>query len=271
MQQATKINCDPYSMHTLAKIKTNPYSPRRSRFRNFFLALGACLLSQTTVALTVALDVGHSLARPGATSARGISEFQFNLALADTVKTVLERLGFTVLMIGDHGDMTDLLVRTRSAKNSDFFLSLHHDSVQPQYLSRWSPNGKPQAYSDLFSGFSVFVSRSNPQPRASLFCASEIGESLRKSGFKPTEHHAKAVHGENRQFADWLNGVYYFDDLLVLKTAAQPAVLLESGIIVNRADELKLQDAATRNTIAKAVGNALENCLQPAGRLSTGK
>ena len=109
-------------MHTLAKSKTNPYSPRRfGRIQNFFLVLGACLLSQATFALTVALDVGHSLTNSGAASARGISEFQFNLALADTVKTVLERLGFRVLMIGDHGDITDLLVRTRSAKNADFF------------------------------------------------------------------------------------------------------------------------------------------------------
>ena len=69
------------------------------------------------------------------------------------------------------------------------------------------------------------------------------------------------MRGENRQFADRLNGVYYFDDLLVLKTAAKPAVLLESGIIVNRADELKLQDASTRHTIAEAVGDALDKCL----------
>ena len=253
-------------MQTLLEIKTDPCPPKRSgRSRNFFLVLGLCLFSQITFALTVALDVGHSLSHPGVTSARGISEFQFNLALANTVKPVLERLGFTVLMIGDHGDMTDLLVRTRSAKKADFFLSLHHDSVQPQYLSWWSPEGKQQAYSDLFSGFSIFVSRSNPQPEASLLCASRIGESLRQRGFKATDHHAKAVRGENRQFADWLNGVYYFDDLLVLKTAAKPAVLLESGIIVNRADELKLQDAATRKTIAEAVGGALDKCLQPAG------
>src|SRR5665811_1493919 len=129
-------------MHTLVKSKTKPYSPGRSgRFRNFFLVLGACLLSQATFALTIALDVGHSLAHSGATSARGMPEFQFNLALANTVKPVLERLGFTVLMIGEHGDMTDLLVRAQSANNADFFLSLHHDSVQAQYLSWWSPNG----------------------------------------------------------------------------------------------------------------------------------
>jgi N-acetylmuramoyl-L-alanine amidase len=252
-------------MHTLPKIRTNPHSHwRTGRFQNFFLAIGACLLSQAAPALTVALDVGHSLAHSGATSARGMPEFQFNLALANTVKPVLERLGFTVLMIGDHGNMTDLLVRTRSAKNADFFLSLHHDSVQAQYLSWWSPNGTQQAYSDLFSGFSLFVSRANPQPKTSLLRASGIGENLRHRGFKPTEHHAQPVQGENLQFANQLNGVYYFDDLLVLKTAFQPAALLESGIIVNRADELKLRDAATRNTIAEAVGDALDRCLQPA-------
>jgi N-acetylmuramoyl-L-alanine amidase len=259
-------------MHTLPKIRTNFYSHWRSgRLQNFFLAIGACLLSQAALALTVALDVGHSLDYPGATSARGVPEFQFNLALANTVKPVLERLGFTVLMIGDRGDMADLRVRTRSAKNADFFLSLHHDSVQPQYLSWWSPKGKRQAYSDQFSGFSIFVSRANPQPKISFLCASGIGESLRLRGFKPTDHHAEAVRGENRQFANRLNGVYYFDDLLVLKTASQPAALLESGIIVNRTDELKLQDAVTRITIAEAVGDALDNCLQPGVRLRTGK
>lgn len=91
------------------------------------------------------------------------------------------------------------------------------------------------------------------------------GQDWREATTKPTDHHAQAVHGENRQFADWLNGVYYFDELVVLKTAFQPAVLLESGIIVNRADELKLQAAETRNTIAVAVGEALNNCLRPEG------
>jgi N-acetylmuramoyl-L-alanine amidase len=232
------------------------------KFQNFFLTVRLDLFSQSVFALTVALDVGHTTVNPGAINARGISEYQFTLALANTIKPVLERVGFNVIMINDHGDMPDLRVRTQSARNADLFLSLHHDSVQPQYLSRWNPTGKQQqAYSDRFSGFSVFVSRLNPQPKVSLDCASQIGESLRQKGFKPTLHHAEAVHGENRQFADRLNGVYYFDDLLVLKTASQPAVLLESGIILNREDELKLQDPETRKAIAEAVSDALVSCL----------
>ena len=251
-------------MYLLAKINPNPYLTQGfGRHRGVLLLLVAFIFSQPTFALTVALDVGHSVAQPGATSSRGLPEFNFNLALAKIVKPVLERYGFSVLMVGEHGGMADLRARTRSAKGADFFLSLHHDSVQPKYLSWWQYEGKRNAYSDVFSGFSVFVSRSNPQPKVSLLCASAIGKSLRKKDFKPTEHHAEAIQGENRQFADRLNGVYYFDDLVVLKTATQPAVLLESGIIVNRSDELKLQNAVTRNIIAEAVGDALNHCLLP--------
>jgi N-acetylmuramoyl-L-alanine amidase len=140
---------------------------------------------------------------------------------------------------------------------------LHHDSVQPKYLSQWYPKGTRQAYSNLFSGFSVFVSRLNPQPKISLLCASKIGESLRKKGFRSTEHHAEAIIGESRKFADRLNGVYYYDDLLVLKTASQAAVLLESGIILNRNDEFKLQNPITRRAIADAIAHALDICLHP--------
>jgi len=35
--------------------------------------------------------------------------------------------------------------------------------------------------------------------------------------------------------------VHYYDNLIVLKTARTPAVLLEAGVIVNRDEELKVQ------------------------------
>ena len=39
--------------------------------------------------MTIAVDVGHTLAQPGATSARGETEFSFNRALATTVQEAL--------------------------------------------------------------------------------------------------------------------------------------------------------------------------------------
>src|SRR5215471_7467419 len=194
-------------------------------------------------------------------SARGVPEFDFNRALAVVVQQALEKQGFQVRLIGAQGDMRNLRARTRAAAGADVFLSLHHDSVQPHYLETWVPEGVPQRFSDRFSGFSLFVSRSNPALSTSLACASRLGTTLRHAGFVPSEHHAAPIPGENRPFADRANGVHYFDDLVVLKTATQPALLLEAGIIVNRTDELSLQDPATHEKIAGAITAALQACL----------
>ena len=225
------------------------------------------------MALTIALDVGHSLAHPGATSARGVPEFAFNQALALVVRHMLEQQGLQVQVIGAKGDMHDLRARTHVAAGADFFLSLHHDSVQPQYLEAWIPAGTPHRFSDHFSGFSLFVSRANPGLSTSLACASQLGAALRHAGFTPSTHHAEPIPGESRPFADRLNGVHYFDNLVVLKTATQPALLLEAGIIVNRTDELALQQPAVREKIAAAIASVLDTCLraQPVPALPTGE
>jgi N-acetylmuramoyl-L-alanine amidase len=214
------------------------------------------------LAITVALDVGHSLAQPGATSARGVPEFAFNRALAHVVRHWLAQHGWQVWVIGAEGDMQDLRARTQAARGADVFLSLHHDSVQPQYLETWTPAGVPQRFSDRFSGFSLFVSRANPELATSLACAIQLGAALRHAGFTPSLHHAEPIPGENRPFADRLNGVYYFDDLVVLKTATQPALLLEAGIIVNRTEEVTLQQPAVQTRMAAAIAAGLATCLR---------
>jgi len=229
------------------------------------LSLASVFLSGVVwpaMAVTIALDVGHSLAHPGTTSARGVPEFAFNRALARVVRHRLEQQGWQVRVIGAKGDMHDLRARTHAAVGADFFLSLHHDSVQPQYLETWTPEGVPHRFSDRFSGFSLFVSRANPGLSTSLACASQLGAALRQAGFTPSMHHAEPIPGENRLFADRLNGVYYFDDLVVLKTATQPALLLEVGIIVNRTDEVMLQQPAVHTKMAAAIAEGLATCLQ---------
>lgn len=211
----------------------------------------------------IAIDVGHSLARPGAISARGVAEFQFNRALALVVDRVLRGQGFRTRLIGAQGDLDKLAARTTVAAEAGagFLLSIHHDSMQEQYLESWTVDGREHRYGDRFSGFSVFTSRKNPDPAKSLACASAIGSALRSQGFAPSLHHAEPIPGENRPLADAPNGVYYFDDLVVLKTAAVPAVLVEAGIILNRADERALSEPATRERIARAIASGLAGCL----------
>ena len=126
--------------------------------------------------------------------------------------------------------------------------------------SSWEWQGEQRSYTDQFSGFSLFVSRKNPQVEASLHCASAIGAALKARGFHPTPHHAESIPGQNREWADQNNGVYYYDDLVVLKTAAMPAVLLEAGVIVNRDEEQAIQRPETRSAISNAVERGLLAC-----------
>ena len=226
------------------------------------VVLAASGLSSASPESVIAIDVGHSVSTPGATSARGVPEFQFNRELAIVVHRTLSSDGIHVFLIGADGQETDLRKRTDRAfaGNATFLLSIHHDSVQPRYLKSWRWLNRTRSYCDTFSGYSLFVSRANREAASSLRCASEIGASLRHEGFSPSPHHAERIPGEAREWADEENGVYYYDGLSVLAHATCPAVLLEAGIIVNRDEEKRIQTEETRRAIAAAVEQGLAAC-----------
>jgi N-acetylmuramoyl-L-alanine amidase len=221
----------------------------------------ACLAAAAAAAPLVSVDVGHYLAEPGATSARGRPELEFNRDLAIELARALEAGGVQAKLIGADGDMTVLSRRTAAARDAALFLSVHHDSVQPHYLEDWEHAGEVRKFSDRFAGFSLFVSRRNPQLERSRACASAIGAQMRGAGFAPSLYHAEPIPGESKPFADRENGVHYYENLVVLHSASQPAVLLEAGVIVNRAEELALRDPATQRLIAAAVAEGVRRCL----------
>lgn len=224
-------------------------------------ALGVSMAAEASSPL-IAIDVGHSTQSPGAISARGKHEFEFNRALAKVIVDSINTLGGKAIEIGADGKSVDPETRPQeaSSRSAKFFLSIHHDSVQPQYLEEWNWEGGIQHYADRYAGFSLFVSRKNKDLATSLRCASAIGLNLKQAGFKASSHHAEPIEGENRAWADQANGVYYYDNLIVLKNAKMPAVLLESGVIVNRDEETRMQDPATRTKIAAAVFLGLNQC-----------
>ncbi len=224
-----------------------------------FILIAALLLDACS-GTKIAVDVGHSKLHPGATSARGLSEFEFNSRLARIIAQELRETGASPILIGIHGKMDDLHARTPRAKGAKFYLSIHHDSAKPQYFSTWQWQGREERYADEFSGFGLFVSRKNPYPEKSLQCASAIGARLIRAGFHPSTYHADRILGEGREWADKAHGVYWFDNLVVLKTATQPAALLEAGVIVNRSEEAMLSKDETRRKIAAAVRTGLFDC-----------
>jgi N-acetylmuramoyl-L-alanine amidase len=204
----------------------------------------------------VALDIGHDRSHPGATSARGVSEYDYNLALGRLVLQTLRVAGFTsAFLIDEAGDSIQLARRPDIARQAHaaVFISLHHDSVQPRYLSQWMVGGHVRPYSDTFHGYSIFVSSTSRWAAANLALAIGVGGALASQGLVPSLHHAIPVQGENRRLLNRDLGIYAFDELAVLRGATMPALLLESGIIVNRDEEQAIQSGTHETKVALGI------------------
>jgi N-acetylmuramoyl-L-alanine amidase len=227
----------------------------------WLLITASAWLAPGAFAASIAIDVGHYRAKPGVISARGVTEFEYNLKLSREIAEALQRAGHRTLLIGADGLAENLGSRAPRAAGMDLFISIHHDSVQPRFLSSWDVDGETLLFSDHFSGFSLFVSRLNAHTDKSLGCASAIGAAMRAVGFTPSRYHADPIVGENRPFADEANGVHYFDNLAVLKTASTPALLFEAGVIVNREEELRMRDPAVRKRIVESIVAGAGACL----------
>lgn len=211
----------------------------------------------------VVLDVGHSAEVPGSRSARRVPEYEFNLKLGKRIEKSLVGAGFrkTLLMITPGPARAGLAKRVERANAlpADLFVSIHHDSVPDWLLDVWMYEGKPEGYSDRFSGHSIFVSAENPRAEASLAFAKLLGRELKAKGLHYTPHYTlPEMDWRRRELVDAEVGVYRYDQLIVLRDTKMPAVLLEAGSIVNRAEELVMGSDKRRSEIAAAVTKAVE-------------
>jgi len=208
----------------------------------------------------VALDIGHTVAQPGAISATGVPEFVFNQRIVQLVnERLLKSKIVEPLIINPEGKPITLTERTRRAAlaGAAFFVAVHHDSVNDKYLQSQEVSGKKVFYSDKFEGYGVFISRKNPDFNRSLAFARLVGAQLVQN-LPFASHHNEAIRGENRPILDTERGIYEYDDLIVLKSALMPAALVECGVIVNREQDLLLRQPAMQRIIADAVATGIE-------------
>jgi N-acetylmuramoyl-L-alanine amidase len=190
------------------------------------------------------VDVGHTVGKGGAMSARGVYEYEFNLRLAKQIEQKLLAAGFerTVLLITAEAPRAGLFKRVAraNAMTADLFLSIHHDAVPDGFLQKWQYEGQEHGYSDRFHGHSIFISNDNPNRGRSLLLGKLLGDQLKARGLIYTHHYTEKIMGHWRhELVDAEAGVYRYDQLVVLRSTRMPAVLLEAGSIVNRDEELE--------------------------------
>lgn len=212
----------------------------------------------------VVVDVGHTAAVPGAMSARGVTEYSFNLALAQDAKQALVDAGFakTELLVTDKPPPQGLMVRAAEANRlpADLFLSIHHDSVPDDLLKTWQYEGQDQHYNDDYPGYALFISNDNGDRLGSLLFGGFLGKELQARGLQYTPHYTLALMGHRRrQLLDPVAGVYRYDALIVLRMTRMPALLLEAGSIVNRQEELDLGAPDRRGRTSAAIVAAVQD------------
>jgi N-acetylmuramoyl-L-alanine amidase len=205
----------------------------------------------------IALDVGHTAESEGATSSRNVPEFAFNLRLAQRIEEKLKAAFPETRLIVTEGRARPSLftrVATASRLHANLLLSIHHDSVPNKFLEDWDFDGKKSHFSDRFSGYSVWVSHDNPQFRTSLSFAELIGKQMKAQGLQYAQQYTQAVMGHYQHpLLDKDDGVYSYDELIVLRKSQMPAVLLEAGSIINRDEELKMNSPERQDVISNAV------------------
>jgi N-acetylmuramoyl-L-alanine amidase len=216
----------------------------------------------------IVLDVGHTAQSEGATSARNVAEFVFNLRLAQRIEEQLKATGFaeTRLLVTEGKARPSLVKRVAAANNlrASLFLSIHHDSVPDKFLEKWEFEGKKSHFSDRFSGYSVFVSHDNPDFKTSLLFAELVAREMKAEGLQYAQQYAQAIMGRYQHpLLNKETGIYSYDQLVVLRSTRMPAVLLEGGSIINRDEELKMDSAERRNIISSAVTAAVQEFCDP--------
>lgn len=216
----------------------------------------------------IVLDVGHTAESEGAISARNVSEFVFNLRLAKRIEEKLKAEGFseTKLLLTEGKARRSLVKRVAAANDlrADLLLSIHHDSVPNKFLEDWEFEGKKSHFSDRFSGYSVFVSRSNPDFKTSLAFAELIGKNMKAHDLEYARQYSQAIMGRyQRELLNKETGVYSYDELIVLRKTRMAAVLLEAGSIINRDEELKMSSPERRDIISSGVTAAVKEFCEP--------
>lgn len=212
------------------------------------------------------IDAGHTPNAPGAISARGRTELEFNLRLSALIEKRLKDMGYlrTIRHVAPAGESLAMRVAAENGENPDLLVSIHHDSVQKIFMRPWTYQVAPAFYSDHAKGWSLFVSQSNIHAEASLRLARLIADRLLAAGLRFSTHHAEQIAGENRTFIDAARGIYRRDRLEVLARSSAPAALLEAGVIVNPDEELELMSPSRQAKTAEAVAGAIDQFCKEA-------
>ena len=193
--------------------------------------------------IKVVIDAGHGGAFPGA-QVNGINEKDINLSISKKIQSLAGEYNVDVIMSRET-DVTpgsnelreslEYLAALPKNKNADLFISIHNN------LTEDGVKGKNQTSS---SGFQIYIPHNTSNVyQGSVKLGSVLTETI-KSDYN-IEPELKQARGDG-------------SNILILKKATVPAVLIECGYIDNPSDLKYLQDEKNQEKIARDILEAFD-------------
>lgn len=185
---------------------------------------------------TIVLDPGHGGYDSGAScavSSSNWSEKKINLSIALKIKEILESYGTKVIMTRSDDRFLSLSARNAVARryNPDLFISVHCDS-----------SSASSSY-----GTSAYYYRAYSQPLAKYIHQALV-----------STYRNMIYYGKEKKNIDRGTNFYAFK---VARVEECPAVLIEYGFVSNTGECQYLQNASTREILAKATVNGINNYI----------
>ncbi|WP_169726449.1 SH3 domain-containing protein [Desulfotruncus alcoholivorax] len=184
----------------------------------------------------IAIDPGHGGKEPGAKGPTGLLEKDVNLDIGLKLANILKEKGANVVLTRSDDSYVDLYERTAIAQRNgaEVFLSIHCNANENH-----SVNGTSTYYRRDTGDLAPGVNQADNRRLAGAI-QSELLRSL--------ERRSLGVLQAN---------------FVVLRTSPVPAALAEVAFISNNQEEQMLQQESTRQKIAEALANALNNYFSP--------
>ncbi len=218
----------------------------------------------------IVLDAGHGGEDSGAKGKGKLLEKTAALAIAKATGSALEQLGYRVAFTRDDDTFIPLWDRAPIAnkQGADLFVSLHLNAARARaatgsevyFLSLGQAEADAQATADAENGAPSPTATQAPDVVASI-----LDDLAQRAFLRDSQSLAVDIQRELNRLAGIKERGVKQAPLIVLRSAAMPAVLVESAFISNPKEEKKLRDPAFIAKLGKAIAQGVKAYLSSVG------
>jgi N-acetylmuramoyl-L-alanine amidase len=249
-------------------------APNRSRIAFTNLAWGQTpkgipVSASQLPRLKVAVDPGHGGDDRGAKGQKGLKEKEVALDLAIVLKDKLQEAGFDVVLTRQEDVLIPVWDRAQIANEAgaDLFISLHLNAAKAR-----AAKGSEVYFLSLDAGdadaaevAALENEGAGQPPGQDSVVASILDDMAQKAFLQDSEKLAVAVQNQLNHLVGIKERGVKQAPFAVLRSAAMPAVLVETAFISNPKEEAKLKDPAFRKKVAEAITQEVKRFFTQVG------